>query len=355
MDSSKRLDIGFRPFRVLQPFNLVRRWRVARNDRIMWRFFEPYIQRCMDRRGAPSATDKRQKKTVVDLALASLDDADAGTNNKPDAAFLFQLFQHLKIFLFAGHDTTASTICWTFHVCERRPDVLARLRAEHDEVLGPDVDRVEEVVLARPHLLNSLPYTTAVIKETLRLHPPALSMRESPPGFMLHKPGYPALPTNGFIIWDGMQVVQRNPEFWPRAHEFVPDRFLVPEGDPLHPPKNGWRPFEQPPRSCIGQELAMLEIKLALVVAVRRFDIELAWDEWDRSAPPSSYLHPLSHAYPSAHFPCTSSLSPADFRHHRIHPGRKDVIDGERLYEVGLSTAHPKDGAPMRVRRRKLD
>jgi hypothetical protein len=61
--------------------------------------------------------------------------------------------------------------------------------------------------------------------------------------------------------------------FWPRAAEFVPERWLAREGDPLHVRKNAFRPFELGPRNCIGQELAQLELRVILAMTIREVDV----------------------------------------------------------------------------------
>jgi len=275
------MDLGVNPFRFLQPFNVVRRWELYRNNSIMWNYFMSHVKQ------RKSGSSTVQRKTIIDLALASLEkeQGDAISGVKPasgSASFMDGLFQNFKIFLFAGYDTTATTICWVFHYLERNAACLERLRAEHDTILGPDPDTAEAAIRERPVLVNSLSYTTAVVKETLRLSPAAMTIRQGHEGFSMTKPGFPPFPTDGFMIWDGVPAVHRNPESWPRPNDFVPERFLVGEEDPLYPAKNAWRPFQQPPRSCIGQELAMLEIKLALALVARKFDIRTAWEEWDR-------------------------------------------------------------------------
>ena len=88
-------------------------------------------------------------------------------------------------------------------------------------------------------------------------------------------------PTDGFGIWDAIGWTHRNPALWLRANEFVPERWLVSQDDPLHPPKDGFRTFGLGQRNCIGQELAVVEAKLILVICARKFDIEEAWDKWD--------------------------------------------------------------------------
>lgn len=69
-------------------------------------------------------------------------------------------------------------------------------------------------------------------------------------------------PTPGSTVW----AVHRNPRLWPRADEFLPERWLGRPGDPLYPCKGAWRPFETGSRNCIGQTLALAEIKTVLVM-----------------------------------------------------------------------------------------
>lgn len=68
----------------------------------------------------------------------------------------------------------------------------------------------------------------------------------------------------------------RDPDLFNDPDSFAPDRFLGPHGSI---PSGAWRPFEKGPRSCVGQGLALIEIKLALVVLCRRFDFELAYPQ----------------------------------------------------------------------------
>jgi cytochrome P450 len=251
---------------------------VTKNNNVMRDFFMPRVQ---DR--ISSGTQANGKRTIVDLALKQFEvESTAKDSAKPDAEFLEKLLSNLKTFLFAGHDTTATTICWMFKSLQDNPKCLEKLRAEHTSVLGPDADKAHEIILESPHLLYALPYTLAVIKETLRMYPLAATLRQGSPDFFLTAPGSPIrYPTDHFAIWDGVAVIQSRTDLWPRGDEFIPDRWLVADGDPLYPPKDAWRPFSMGPRNCIGMELALVELRLVAVLLARRFDIEEAWDEWD--------------------------------------------------------------------------
>lgn len=134
------------------------------------------------------------------------------------------------------------------------PEVLEKLRAEHDKVFGPDPAVARQAVLETPSLLNALPYTNAVIKEVLRLVPIAATAREGSPDLCFVAKDGSRYPTHGFATITGTALLHYHPDHWPRVNEFVPERWLAPEGDPLHPTPYTWRPFEYGPMNCIGRK-----------------------------------------------------------------------------------------------------
>ncbi|KAK6204019.1 hypothetical protein LQW54_008592 [Pestalotiopsis sp. IQ-011] len=244
---------------------------VIRNNKTMRDYLLPHIQKKLE-----DGTESSKKKTVLDLAI------DQSDGQKPSAEFVDSLISNLKAFLFAGHDTTASSICFMMKLLQDNPDCLENLCAEHDAVLGSDLDKTAEVLKASPHLLQSLPYTVGVIKETLRLFPLAATVRESHAGLRLTGADSPLeYPMDRFGLWLSAPTIQRHPGYWTRPDEFLPERWLDNDG-PLRPPKNAWLPFSLGPRNCIGMELAMMELKLVSVFTARTFSVEEAWADWDR-------------------------------------------------------------------------
>lgn len=184
----------------------------------------------------------------------------------------------LSTFLFAGHDTTSTLMSWALYELSRTPRALSAVRNELDSLLGPETTPSSIIArLSSPgneDLLNRMPYISAVLKETLRLWPPGGSSRMTPPktGLTISTPQTGTLCLDGLLIYPIMSIIQRDPAvFGETANQFVPERWL--DGE-KNIPTGAWRPFERGPRNCIGQELALIEVKAMIAVAVRHFDFE---------------------------------------------------------------------------------
>ncbi|ROW06390.1 hypothetical protein VMCG_04288 [Cytospora schulzeri] len=274
------------PRSILKSMHPLRRLKLWRNNRNMRNYLKPIIERGLleyaQNKGASSGP-----QTIMSLAIKSYVNEVQSASDKSEAtgidpSFMDMAISQLKMFMMAGHDTTASTLCFAYHLLNKNPDTLEAIRAEHDEVLGRDATAAKDAIVANPQLLNRLPYTSAVIKETLRMFPPVGAVRQSPDDFFLTHPDTGIrYPTKGMLIFGCSIAEQRNEQFWPRPHEFVPERWFAKEGEPLYVRKNSFRPFELGPRNCIGQELAQMELRAILALTIREFDIQSVWNDDD--------------------------------------------------------------------------
>jgi len=245
-----------------------------------------YLGKIIDDRYASSSRDssKSRRKPAIDLALDEYtlqqeEEHGAKSAQGLDKAFKAVAIDQMKTFLFAGHDTSSSTIAYAYLLLSQNPERLAKARAELDNVFGTDSSRTGDLIKQNPNLTNNVPYILAVIKETLRLFPPALTVREGKGTIT-----YEGIPYN----IDGYQVVvvshtmHHNPTFFPSPESFIPERWLPPPDNFQDIPKDVWRPFEKGPRDCIGQQLAVLEMKIILSMTLRDFDFVEDYVAWDR-------------------------------------------------------------------------
>ncbi|PHH82194.1 hypothetical protein CDD82_6752 [Ophiocordyceps australis] len=183
----------------------------------------------------------------------------------------------IKTFLLAGHDTTSAVLGWLFYELSRTPRVLKALSGELDTLFGPGTgyQGVMDQLASPdgPRLVRSMPYVSAVFKETLRLHPPAASARYVEPGtgFTVSTPSGQQQCLDGAMILIFDPYIHRDPSvFGDSANTFDPERWLRADADQI--PASAWRGFERGPRSCIGQEFATMEARVIIAVIARCFD-----------------------------------------------------------------------------------
>lgn len=198
-----------------------------------------------------------------------------------------QICDNLKTFLFAGHDTTSILLQWAFYELTRTPHTLKALRDELDEIFGPDPDPTivrQKLLSGGEDIMRRMQYTSAVIKEVLRLHPPAGSARMYPKGSnsTIVLPDGKELCADNLIVYICATVIHRDPAVYGETrNDFIPERWLANRDTPKAKndnssasgiPVTAWRAFERGPRNCIGQELANIEARVILACAARRYD-----------------------------------------------------------------------------------
>jgi cytochrome P450 len=161
----------------------------------------------------------------------------------------------------AGYDTTASGFAWTVLRAAREPAIWDKLRAEADTVFADEVDA---------STLRRLTYAEAVVRESLRLHPPGVfSPRRAERDLQL---GDFPVRKGTMILWSPY-LSGRLPEVWKDPLEFRPARFLDADPDQQAAIDGAWLPFGRGPRACIGFALAQMELTLALARLAQRVDI----------------------------------------------------------------------------------
>ncbi|KAK1552245.1 hypothetical protein Q3G72_013105 [Acer saccharum] len=204
---------------------------------------------------------------------------------------------HIKAFFLdlfiAGTDTTAEAMQWTIAELLNHPDAFKKVRQEIESVIGR-TRLVEETDIP------SLPYLQAVVKETLRLYPPApVTTRECRQNCRIK--GFDIPEKTAVSI--NLYAIMRDPDAWDNPEEFRPERFLIPSRDQEQKLFN-FVPFGAGRRGCPGSMLAFAVMNTVIAAMVQCFDWKVNGDKIDMQPGPGmsmSMVHPLL-CQPVVHF-----------------------------------------------------
>ncbi|CAK9100750.1 Cytochrome P450 4e3 (CYPIVE3) [Durusdinium trenchii] len=231
-----------------------------------------------DRRKEFERNPNREVRDLLDMMFSSTIE---GSKRKLTEQ---QIIDNIKVMLFAGHDTTGAALTWAVLLLacpERFPDMpvtdvspLQKFRQEYESIIGTD-----PTVNPTYEQLQRMPYLDSILTETLRLYPSA---------------GFTRMPVEdidvcGYKIPKGTEVAifpylaQRNPDVYDKPNQFIPERWLsklVKEDLSLKAQvaimgkKEAYLPFSLGERNCVGRNLALHELKIALIKIFQQFDIE---------------------------------------------------------------------------------
>ncbi len=187
---------------------------------------------------------------LLNLLLEARDDDGQGMTDG-------QIRDEVMTIFLAGHETTANALAWTFHLLSLHPGIDRAMADEIQGVLGGRVPTPEDV--------PRLEYTTRVIKESMRLYPPAWIL-----GRLAEQDDEiagVAVP-RGTLVFASPYVTHRHPDIWPNPEGFDPDRFT--HEREASRARFAYFPFGGGPRICIGQAFAMMEAVLVVATLVQR-------------------------------------------------------------------------------------
>lgn len=139
------------------------------SSRQMFDLLAPNVQKHID-----------DSKHIDLLNKEKIDVLDWALSNHPEFG-VATLIDQVKTFVLAGHDTASSTLAWIYYHLSQQPEVLQQLGEEHDKVFGgkESIGREAAQIAKDPAILNELKYTLAVMREALRLYPPAAAVRQA--------------------------------------------------------------------------------------------------------------------------------------------------------------------------------
>ncbi|MAT99642.1 MAG: cytochrome P450 [Anaerolineaceae bacterium] len=178
-----------------------------------------------------------------------------------------QLRDEVATLFAAGHETTSNALSWTWYLLAQHPEIEAKLHEELDTVLDGRQPTLAD--------LPNLPYSLQIIKESMRLYPPAwilngrLALEDAEIGdYTIPK---------GSTVFVSPYVMHHLPQYFDKPETFMPERF-TPEFEKALP-KFAYMPFGGGARVCIGNAFAMMEAHLILAAIAQRFSLELATDK----------------------------------------------------------------------------
>ena len=171
--------------------------------------------------------------------------------------------------VFVGHESTSSTICYIPRLLATNPSALAQVRAEHERLLGPDSSTIPSLLTELAHLTNHLVYSTAIIKEALRLFPPGGSSRAGSPSVDLtDDQGYRCPTKDTAAVFTIHPEMHRAPAYWNRPDDFLPERWLAECSAELQPMKEAHRALKIGPRNCVAHNFVMTELRVTMACIV---------------------------------------------------------------------------------------
>jgi len=173
-----------------------------------------------------------------------------------------QIYDETIAFLFAAHETGASAITWSFYLLNNYPEIYSKVRYEIDTVLDERLPTYAD--------LRNLPYTLQVLKEAMRLYPPAarqfrVALKDTELG------GY-TIP-KGTTVQISQYLLHRRSDCFPNPENFNPDRFT--EQNEKNLPRFAYLPFGGGNRNCLGKHYAMIEGHLLLATLLQRVNFVL--------------------------------------------------------------------------------
>ena len=247
---------------------------------------------------------------TTDLLGRMLNGVDKDGEHLPDENIRAQCIT----FLIAGHETTSGLLSFAIYYLMKHPDVLARARAEVDEVFGGTAAPTFEQV-------HRLRYVRQVLDEALRLWPTAPGFTRTPYADTVIGGKYAV--AKGTPVTVLSQALHHSTEVWgPDATEFNPDHTAAERMAAL--PPNAYKPFGTGQRACIGRQFAIQEAVLVLGMLVQRFDF-------------------VDHLDYELKTKTTLTVKPDDFRIQvRPRPG----FELDRAAPVGTQTAAVPAAAP---------
>lgn len=208
--------------------------------------------------------ERREHPSHPDDLLSLLLDARAAEVDGDDALTDEQIRDEVLTLFLAGHETTANALAWSWLLLAEHPAVADRLREELSQAIGDRAPSFAD--------LPSLPFTRAVMAESMRLYPPAWIIgREALEETSLGPWRIP----RGTLVFASQWLTHRDGRFFPEPERFAPERWLRDQADRA---RGAYFPFGAGVRKCIGESFAWTEGMLVLATLASQWSVSRADD-----------------------------------------------------------------------------
>ena len=249
----------------------------------------------------PAADNRRKKRAIAKIEEIIRRAHQERLRNQTDRGDLFshmvfaedeegrmsdkQLRDEAMTLIFAGHETTAHALTWTWYLLAKNPHKVAKLRAELERVVGGRRVEVQD--------LPNLPYLEMVVKESLRLMPSVWAYaRQAQCDLVIE--GYQI--KKGQTITIGHIAMGRNAKYYDRPEEFRPERWTRAFERTL--PRGAYTPFAGGPRVCLGKQFAMMEMRMILATLAQRVEVTIP-DGFEPDIVTELSMHPGERGMPT--------------------------------------------------------
>lgn len=231
------------------------RWTPTRQN-LRCREANQVIDRFVRKIVADRRADRREHTDLLQVLVDTL------TDSKIEGLSKTVLYDQVRSFILAGHETTANALSWTWIALSHHPDVARKVKAEVDAVLQGRTPTFEDV--------KKLTYTKMVFDEALRLYPPVWTMsRTAQADDQVEDLSIP----KGTNVMLSPYAVHRHAAYWPNPEGFDPERF-TPE-NAKDRPRFAYFPFVGGTRNCLGHRFAALEAVTIMTMVMQNFRLDL--------------------------------------------------------------------------------
>ncbi|CAF0720388.1 unnamed protein product [Adineta steineri] len=224
-----------------------------------------FVEQIINDRKQGRSKNLCQNADILDLLLKAVDSHGEHFTDE-------EIRQEAMAFVLAGHQSTGDLMVWIMYVLMTNPSILNACQNEVDRVLPNGMIPTYEK-------LNELNICESIIHETLRLYPPIpFFVRQCIQDHTIKSKNYQLnIPADATILINSY-LIHREEKYWPRPLEFDYTRWMRDPETGLKPKLAHpycYLPFASGPRSCIGQNFALIEAKVILAMFVQRCNFEL--------------------------------------------------------------------------------